>query len=68
MLRTDFLSARKRSGGWRSLAGQVGSRSILIPGENKRDVADVPNAMLTAINWQFCSPTNASILALGRDG
>lgn len=37
-----------------------------IPSENKRDVADVPDAVLTAIQWQFYdSPTRAAILALG---
>ncbi len=34
--------------------------------ENKRDVADVPDAVLTAIQWQFYdSPTNAAIMAMG---
>jgi hypothetical protein len=38
----------------------------LIPSENKRDLADVPDAILTAIQWQFYdSPTRAAILALG---
>jgi hypothetical protein len=40
--------------------------AALIPSENKRDVADVPDAILTAIQWQFYdSPTRAAILAMG---
>lgn len=48
------------------LAVETGAKRILIPSENKRDVADVPDAILTAIQWQFYdSPTRASILAMG---
>jgi len=48
------------------LAVESGAKRILIPSENKRDVADVPDAILTAIQWQFYdSPTRAAILALG---
>jgi ATP-dependent Lon protease len=48
------------------LAVEAGARRILIPSENKRDLADVPDAILTAIQWQFYdSPTRASILAMG---
>jgi ATP-dependent Lon protease len=48
------------------LAVEAGAKRILIPSENKRDVADVPDAILTAIQWQFYdSPTRASILAMG---
>lgn len=48
------------------LAVEAGARRILIPSENKRDLADVPDAILTAIQWQFYdSPTRAVILALG---
>jgi ATP-dependent Lon protease len=48
------------------LAVEAGARRILIPSENKRDVADVPDAILTAIQWQFYdSPTRAAILAMG---
>ena len=33
---------------------------------NKRDVADVPDAILTATQWQFYdSPTKAAIMAMG---
>ncbi|MFH1116442.1 MAG: protease Lon-related BREX system protein BrxL [Pseudomonadota bacterium] len=48
------------------LAVESGARRILIPSENKRDVADVPDAILTAIQWQFYdSPTKTAILAMG---
>lgn len=48
------------------LAVESGAKRILIPSENKRDVADVPDAVLTAIQWQFYdSPTRAAVLALG---
>lgn len=34
--------------------------------ENKRDVADVPDAILTAIQWQFYdSPNKAAMMAFG---
>jgi ATP-dependent Lon protease len=47
-------------------AVEAGAKRILIPSENKRDLADVPDAILTAIQWQFYdSPTRAAILALG---
>jgi len=48
------------------LAVESGAKRILIPSENKRDLADVPDAILTAIQWQFYdSPTRAAILAMG---
>lgn len=48
------------------LAVEAGAKRILIPSENKRDVADVPDAILTAIQWQFYdTPTKAAIMALG---
>ena len=48
------------------LAVEAGAKRILIPSENKRDVADVPDAILTAIQWQFYdSPTKAAVMALG---
>jgi ATP-dependent Lon protease len=48
------------------LAVESGARRIFIPSENKRDVADVPDAILTAIQWQFYdSPTKAAIMAMG---
>ncbi|MCP4667959.1 MAG: ATP-dependent Lon protease, partial [Deltaproteobacteria bacterium] len=48
------------------LAVEAGARRILIPSENKRDVAEVPDAVLTAIQWLFYdTPTKAAILAMG---
>ncbi len=48
------------------LAVEAGAKRILIPSENKRDVAEIPDAVLTAIQWQFYdSPTKAAILAMG---
>jgi len=48
------------------LAVESGAKRILIPSENKRDVAEVPDAILTAIQWQFYdSPTKAAIMAMG---
>ena len=48
------------------LAVEAGAKRILIPSENKRDVADVPDAILTAIQWQFYdSQTRAAILSMG---
>ncbi len=48
------------------LAVESGARRILIPSENKRDVADVPDAVLTATQWMFYdSPTRAAITAMG---
>jgi ATP-dependent Lon protease len=48
------------------LAVEAGAKRILIPSENKRDVAEVPDAILTAIQSQFYdSPTKAAILAMG---
>jgi len=47
-------------------AGEAGAKRILIPSENKRDLAEVPDAILTAIQWQFNdSPTRSAILAMG---
>jgi ATP-dependent Lon protease len=48
------------------LAVESGAKRILIPSENKRDLPEVPDAILTAIQWQFYdSPTRAAILGLG---
>jgi ATP-dependent Lon protease len=47
-------------------AVEAGAKRILIPSENKRDLAEVPDAILTAIQWQFYdSPTRAAILSMG---
>jgi len=48
------------------LAVESGAKRILIPSENKRDLADVPDAILTAIQWQFYdTPTRAVMMAVG---
>ncbi len=48
------------------LAVEAGAKRILIPSENKRDLAEVPDAILTAIQWQFYdSPTRAAMMAMG---
>jgi len=48
------------------LAVESGAKRILIPSENKRDLAEVPDSVLTAIQWQFYdSPTKAAIMAMG---
>ena len=50
------------------LAVEAGAKRILIPSENKRDVAEVPDSILTKIQWQFYdSPTRAVIMALGLE-
>lgn len=47
------------------LAVEAGAKRILIPSENKRDVAEVPDAILTAIQWHFYdSPTKAAMMAM----
>lgn len=48
------------------LAVESGAKRMLIPSENKRDLADVPDAVLTAIQWQFYdNPVKAAMLAFG---
>lgn len=48
------------------LAVEAGAKRILIPSENKRDLPEVPDAILTAIQWQFYdSPIKAAIMAMG---
>lgn len=48
------------------MAVEAGAKRILIPSENKRDLADVPDAILTAIQWQFYdTPTRAVMMAVG---
>jgi ATP-dependent Lon protease len=60
LLKVASLSERMR------LAVESGAKRILIPIENKRDLADVPDSVLTATQRQFYdSPTKAAILAMG---
>ena len=48
------------------LAVEAGAKRILIPSENKRDLAEVPDAILTAIQWHFYdTPAKAAIMAMG---
>jgi ATP-dependent Lon protease len=48
------------------LAVEAGAKRILIPSENKRDLPEVPDAILTAIQWQFYdSPIKAAMMAMG---
>jgi ATP-dependent Lon protease len=48
------------------LAVEAGAKRILIPSENKRDVAEIPDSILTKIQWHFYdSATRAVIMALG---
>jgi ATP-dependent Lon protease len=62
LLRVNTLPERMQ------LAVEAGAKRILIPSENKRDLADVPDAILTAIQWQFYdSPTKAAIIAMGMN-
>ena len=59
LIKVDSLPERMQ------LAVEAGAKRILIPSENKRDVADVPDAILTAIQWQFYdSPTKAAIMSM----
>jgi len=60
LIKADALPERMQ------LAVEAGAKRILIPSENKRDVADVPDAILTAIQWQFYdSPSKSAIMAMG---
>lgn len=48
------------------LAVEVGAKRILIQSENKREVAEIPDSILTKIQWHFYdSPTRAVIMAMG---
>ena len=50
------------------LAVEAGAKRILIPSENKRDLPEVPDAILTAIQWQFYdSPIKAAMMAMGMN-
>jgi len=60
LLRVTFLPERMQ------LAVEAGAKRILIPSENKRDLAEVPDAILTAIQWQFYdSPNKAAMMGMG---
>ncbi|MXY51051.1 MAG: protease Lon-related BREX system protein BrxL [Gammaproteobacteria bacterium] len=60
LLKVDSLPERMQ------MAVEAGAKRILIPSDNKRDLGDVPDAIITAIQWQFFdSPTKAAIMAMG---
>ena len=60
LLKVDSLPERMQ------LAVEAGAKRILIPSHNKRDVAEVPDAIITAIQWQFFdSPIKAAIMGIG---
>jgi hypothetical protein len=42
------------------LAMEAGAKRILLPNENKRNRAEVPNAILAAIQWQLYDRRPAS--------
>ena len=61
-----FEQAQAPGGLLDTMVQELGAKRILIPSENKRDLAEVPDAILTAIQWQFYdSPTKAAIMAMG---
>ncbi len=50
------------------LAREAGAKRVLIPSENKRDLADVPDEVLNRIQPVFYSdPVNAAIRAMGLE-
>jgi ATP-dependent Lon protease len=50
------------------LAMESGAKTVLIPSENKRDLADVPDEVLNKIQTVFYTdPTNAVLRALGLE-
>ena len=50
------------------LARDSGGRRVLIPSENKRDLADVPDEVLDRLQPVFYSdPLNAAIRAMGLE-
>jgi len=40
------------------LAVEAGAKRILIPSENRRDIAEIPDSILTKIQWQFYDAPN----------
>lgn len=50
------------------LALESGAKSALVPSENKRDLADVPDELLNKLQVSFYTdPTNAAIRAMGLE-
>jgi ATP-dependent Lon protease len=62
LLKVDKLSERLQ------LAMDQGARKVLLPGENKRDIADIPTEVLDKLQISFYSdPTNAAFRAMGME-
>ena len=62
LLRVSSLTERMQ------LALDAGARTVLIPSENKRDVADVPDEVLNKLQTVFYTdPINAAIRAMGLE-
>jgi ATP-dependent Lon protease len=50
------------------LALESGGKYALVPSENKRDIADVPDELLNKLQVSFYTdPTNAAIRAMGLE-
>ena len=50
------------------LSRDAGAKRVLIPSENKRDIADVPDELLNRLQTAFYTdPLNAAIKALGLE-
>ena len=50
------------------LARDAGAKRVLIPSENKRDLADVPDELLNRLQTVFYTdPLNAAIKAMGLE-
>ncbi len=48
------------------LAAEAGARRVLVPSDNKRDLADVPDEILNKLQPVFYTdPLNAAIRAMG---
>jgi ATP-dependent Lon protease len=50
------------------LALESGARQVLVPNENKRDLADVPDEVLNKLQVIFYTdPTNLAVRAMGLE-
>ena len=50
------------------LALESGAKQVLVPSENKRDLADVPDEVLNKLQVIFYTdPTNAAVRAMGLE-
>jgi hypothetical protein len=65
-MRLVWDAAETETSGWRRQSGRGQRETHPDPGENKRDLANTPDAVLTATQWQFYkAPTKAALTALG---